>query len=89
MHCPTCLAENELMIKTKGYGRSYIPDTTECLVHNKQSIMSNSATRVGSQVKKATTHDDTLLQIPQNRQSRSNTTPYRTEYPSVGLRYSN
>lgn len=88
MHCPSCLAENELMIKTKGYGKSYIPDTMECVVHNKQSIVLNSTSHAGSQVKNATTHDDTLLQIPQNEPSRSNTAPYKT-YPSGGLRYSN
>lgn len=25
MECPECLKENEILIRTKGYGRSYIP----------------------------------------------------------------
>jgi hypothetical protein len=34
MECPECLKENDVLIKTKGYGRSYITSYMNCKDHN-------------------------------------------------------
>lgn len=38
MDCPQCVAENEQMLKEKGYCRSYVPNYAECTTHNKNQF---------------------------------------------------
>jgi hypothetical protein len=42
MKCAKCLKQNDEMIKTKGYGKSYIPDAGTCVFHDQQSSKSCS-----------------------------------------------